>query len=83
MQYHTLQYVFVIYILIMSFQENGIDLLKLILDNGTICPSENRKVMIYSWIVNSFGCNKLGVLKIKRQNCRIISTAFPNLVWVS
>lgn len=36
------------------------------LDSGTICPSGNRKVMIYPWILNIFGCNKWGMLTTER-----------------
>lgn len=48
---------------------------------GTICPSENRKVMIYFQILKSFGCNKLVMLISECQDCKIIKIAFLNLRW--
>lgn len=37
------------------------------LERGAICPSKNRKLLIYPWILNTFGCNKLGMLTTERM----------------
>ena len=74
------QYPYVLYILIASFQKNWIGLLETIF-LSFLFVLLRRKMTIYSWILNSFGCSKFFRFTIECQGCKIIKTAFLNLVW--
>lgn len=76
------QYWYVLNILIASFQKNWMGLLETIfLSRVTLFVLLRRKMTIYSWILNSFGCNKFVKFTIECQVCKIIKTVFLNLVW--
>ena len=76
------QYWYALNILIASFQKNWMGLLETIfLSRVTLFVLLRRKMTIYSWILNSFGCNKFVRFTIECQVCKIIKTVFLNLVW--
>ena len=76
------QYRYVFHILIASFQKTWMGLLETIfLSRVTLFVLLRRKMTIYSWILNSFGCNKFVRFTIECQACKIIKAEFLNLVW--